>query len=285
MTEYIIEHDGIYHEYPVNAQEMSKEGAVKRYTHMPTPDEVFDYALLGLPKELPMTNERMTPHLVAPYLESAMSEIENKYACNLTPVVHFQSEDNIDGMFYNNYMGIKLLRWPATEVIKVTYKFPHTNTASVYKTYTIPSQWIYLQKNKINISASVGSVRPNSNTQNVITTGGLFAVVTGMNPGFWQPGVIEVIYKAGFENDRVPCSVAELVKVWAAKRFLANVAPVLFPTSSVNVSVDGIGQNVGYAIQRSLAQRFEYLDKIEKELSASFKSGFGQTMQISYIGV
>ena len=43
--------------YPVYSEEMGIEGAVKRFSAMPTPKDVYDYALMGIPKIFPLTKE------------------------------------------------------------------------------------------------------------------------------------------------------------------------------------------------------------------------------------
>src|SRR5690242_9022694 len=108
-----------YHTYPVYAEEMSAEGAFKRFMPFPGPKEVYDFVLMGLPKVFPLTKEPITVAMVEPYLNSAITEIEMELGCNLSEVTHFHSEDYIDGMFTNNYQGMRLQRWPATEIVDV----------------------------------------------------------------------------------------------------------------------------------------------------------------------
>jgi hypothetical protein len=152
-------------------------------------------------------------------------------------------------------------------------------------TYTIPSTWIYLERNKMNIVASAGTVKPNATTSNYVSSGGIFSYITGFAYGNYQPGVIEIVYKAGFENDRLPAMVADLITTWAARRMLMDLAPVLFPSSSVSVGVDGVNQSVGYRIQDMLTVRLQMMEAKENQLKNSFKSGFGMVIQTTFLGV
>jgi len=115
-VDYNRKYDEDWNLYPVFAQDMSTEGAFKRFMPMPMPKEVFDYALMGLPKILPLTGERITPEglcdadgnitsdiSIADYLTSAITELEMDLGCNLSEVVHFHTEDWIEGMDNNNY--------------------------------------------------------------------------------------------------------------------------------------------------------------------------------------
>lgn len=288
-----------YHQYPVFAQENSIEGAFKRFMPMPGPKEVFDYAMFGLPKQLPLTQEIMTADglvdvngnltsavSAADYLTSAVTEIEMELDCNLSEVTHLHSEDYIDGMFTNNYQGMRIQRWPATEITQVVLKFPHTNVPdnSIYQTYTIPAGWVYLRRNKVNVVAAMGAVSIETNNPGLATPGGLFTFLTGFGRGAWQPGVIEIVYKAGFNHDKMPAVVADLVKTWAAHRYMTDVVSVLFPNNSVSVSIDGISQSVGFDIQRLIGDRVQNLEKKKEELKRSFKKQFGQTIGMSFIG-
>lgn len=283
-NDYDVNYGKDYHTYPVYSNEMSHEGAVKKYRPMPTPTDVFNYALLGLPKILPMTREQMTPEIVEPFLESAIVDIESEMSCNISEVTHFFPVEYVDGMFTSNFTGILLNRWPATEIIKMVIKYPHTLTKDIYQSYTIPPAWIALFRNKVNVVAGVGSMNLNVQAPSAATAGGIFSFITGFSRGAWQPAMIEITYKAGFSHDKLPANVADLIKTWASLYFLADIAPVLFPNSSVQVSVDAISQGVSYNIQQTLNKRLEDLEKKKTNLKRNFKKEFGKTIGMSFVG-
>lgn len=274
----------VYNTYPVFSEEMSHEGAFKRFTHFPTPQEVYDYALIGLPKYFPLTREPIPVSMFEPFLNSAVTEIEMELGINLSPVQHFHSEDYLDGMFTANYMGIRLQRWPATEITHVQLKFPHTNTPTPYQKYTIPSNWIYLRRNRINVVAAFGAVAVSVDNSASVNAGGIFTYITGFGRGAYAPGVIEVLYKAGFEHDKLPSSVADLIKTWAAWRAMMMIFPVLFPQSSVSVGIDGVSQSVGFNMFAALQARLQLMEQKKKELAAALVKSFGRTAKMSFLG-
>jgi len=284
MSGFGADYTGEYHKYPVYSQQMASEGALKRFRPLPGIKEVFDYALLGLPTHLPMTNQQLTPEIVAPYLESAITEIEMDLDCNISEVTHFFPCDYVDGMFTSNFNGIILNRWPVTQIIQVALKYPHTNTNQIYQKYTIPPAWIYLFKNKLNIVAAFGRINASIESPELASAGGLFSYISGFGRGPYQPGMIEVTYKAGFEHDKLPALVADLVKTWAAINFLADVAPVLFPNQSVNVSIDSISQGVSYSIQQLLQEKLKHMEQKKNDLKRNFKKGFSKTIIASFVG-
>lgn len=283
MSDFENDYGYKYHaRYPVRAQLV--EGSFKRYKPIPTPAQVHQYALIGLPKVLPLTQEMITGDFASEYLESAISEIEMETGCVLSESQFSQPEDYIDGMFSTNYMGTQLRKWPATEIKQVILKYPHAHTNNVYQTYTIPPDWIYLEKNKMNIIAAFGAVTVSTSSPSITNAGGIFQYITGFGRGAWQPGTIEVNYVAGFKHDELPASVADLIKTWAAQRYLTDIAPVLFPNNSVNVSVDGVSQSVGYNIQQLLQTRIEQLDKKKNDLKRAFTKAYSRTVKTSFIG-
>lgn len=270
--------------YPVFCEEMSIEGAFKRFSQFPGPAEVYQLALFGLPKVAPLTGEPITQDMAAPYLESAVTELEMALGCTISATTRYHSDDHIDGLFERNFMGIRLQSWPATEIVSVQLKYPHTNTTSVYQRYTIPPNWVYLRKNKMNIVAAVGAVTVSTDNSAMVSAGGLFTYITGFGRGAYQPGTIEIVYKAGFEHDKLPSSVADLIKTWAAHRFLVDMMPILFPTSGVTDSIDGVSQSVSYNIHTTLANRIEMLEKKKQELSAALVKQFSKTLKTTFIG-
>ncbi|MEM4379316.1 MAG: hypothetical protein QXL01_01335 [Thermoplasmatales archaeon] len=273
-----------YHTYPVHSEETSYEGSFKRFTTFPTPKEVYDYALMGIPKVFPITNEPIPESFAQTALESAITEIENETGMDLSPVTRYHSEDYIDGMFTNNFMGIRLQHWPATKIIQMQLKFPHTNTAATYQRYTIPANWIYLKKNRLNVVAAMGSVTVGVDNESLVSAGGIFTYITGFARGAYAPGTTEIVYESGWQHDKLPSHVADLVKTWAAYRMLPDMIPVLAPNNGVSVSIDGVSQSTSYNLAQLLATRVQLLEKKKQELTAAITKSFGRTLKLSQIG-
>lgn len=272
-----------YHTYPILAEEFSFEGSFKRYTSFPTPKDVYDFVMKGIPKKYPLTGEPILPDDVAPYLESAINEIEMSLGCNLSETTHFHSEDWWEGMFTNNLSGIRLQHWPATKIEKYQLKYPHTNTTQPYQTYTVPPKWIFLRFNRLNIVASDGSVQVYTDNAG-LSTSGLFTYITGFNRGIYGPGAIEVVYKAGFEQDKLPTMLADLIKTWAGINFLQDILPMMFPQSSVQVGIDSVSQSVGLVVQQLIGERIKHLKEKKASQSAALQSYYGRQVKMSFIG-
>jgi len=290
-----------YFGYPCYTSEdgLSLEGALKRYKSTPTPDDVFKKAMLGLPKNLTMTNEVLTADDCAAHLEAAITEIEMSTCMNLSPVDHWQSFDYIEGMFEANFMGLKLERWPATQVNYLMLKFPHTQTISVvpgqdfpkpaglpvaYQTYTIPKAWVALRRNKINVVAAFGAVTVQTDQTAVANAGGIFSYITGFGRGAYQPAMIECHYTAGFPADKLPSTVWDLIVTLACVRFLEDIFPTLVPYQSVSVTIDGVSQSANINLPQLIMKRIEFLQAQYAKKLAAINQNFGRTIKLSFIG-
>lgn len=272
-----------YNTYPIFSEDLGFEGATKRFRTMPTPQDVYDFALLGLPKFFPLTGEAITPAMCNTYLENAISEIEMSLNIDITPVQHSQSFDYIDGMFSSNYTGLKLERWPATQITSLQFKFPHTQTATPYQAYTLPAFWIALRRNRINVVAAFGSVQIQVNTAEAVAAGGLFGYITGFARGAYQPGILECKYVAGFELDKLPNTVHDLIVTLASLRFLENFAAALFPFAGTSVQIDAVSQSAQIPTGL-LAQKIQSLkDQYQTKVNAITRH-FGRTIKMAFIG-
>jgi hypothetical protein len=269
--------------YPVFTSSDGFEGAQKRYQSFPTPTDAFNRAMIGLPRVFPLTKEPITQDLIVPYLESAVTEIELSLNMCLTPTEHFQSFDYIDGMFERNFTGMNLQQWPATCITRMSLKYPHTTTPHPYQQYTIPPNWLSLYRNKLNVIAAFGAISVTTDASNVESGGGVFSYVTGFGRGPYQPNMIEVVYTAGWENDKLPSVVWDLIVTLTALRFLQDIAYMLFPYSSTSVTVDSVTQSASIP-NAILAPRLAALQDQYDRKKASIMQGLGRTIKLSFIG-
>lgn len=273
-----------FHTYPISSEDRGFEGSLKRFSAFPTPQNVLDYVMLGLAQYFVLTHQKITVDMVTPFLESAISEIEMSLGIDLSPVVHFVSEDNMLDQFAANYCGIRLQRWPATEIISVRFKLPHTTSLQPYNRLSVPPQWVHLYRNRLNIIAGSGTIISNNGNPTFDIDGVPYLGYSGYYGNNWRPGAIEVVYKAGFEQDKLPSLLADLIKTWAGHRFLADILPVLFPFSNVSVAIDSVSQSAGLTIQALLTQRIAGLEKKKAELISALEKGFGRQIKMAFLG-
>lgn len=283
-----------YHVYPVFSQDTGFEPSVKRYQSFPTPEDVYNRALAGLPKFFPMTKEVITPAFARTYLEVAITDIEMDLGLNISPVQHDQSFDYVDGLFEKNWTGLKLERWPATSIVNMCLKYPHTQgtlpqnpkidgTSYSYMSWTIPASWIALRRNRINVVAGIGTITPNTNSAGIAGPG-ILSYITGYGRGPYQPALIEVSYIAGFPNDKLPTTVWDAVILLASIRMLQDIAAPLFPNNGVSVSIDAVSQSASTLGPQTLLARIDHLKDQWNKKEAMIKKLFGQSFKMAFIG-
>lgn len=271
-----------YHTYPVFSARDGFEGAMKIYETFPTPQDLIDYGLKGLPKRYPLTGEPITVKDVERYLTSAVSEVQMDLGCDVFPTEHYQSHDFIDGMFSANFTGLKLARWPAWKVLSVKMKFAHTQTSTPFQSYTMPAAWVALRRNRITIAPSYGGMIVQQTAD--ASAAGIFQYITGFARGAYHPAMIETQYVAGFDHDMFPAILKDLILTIASIRMLTDLGPKLFPYQSASVSLDGISQSASLPGPAYLLQMIEALKLKRAELTASFTKYFGRTIKMSFLG-
>lgn len=272
-----------FHQYPIWAREFNYEGSVKRFMPTPTPEDVYHYALLGLPNIFPIINEQISITDAENALVSAFTEIEASTGMDISPVIHHHAEDYIAGKFGNNCSGIKLFRWPAVKIIQVSLKFPNTDSIA-YQQQIFPANWVYLRKNKMNLVPNSGPMTIQSVNQGAPGAVGYFGGFYGVNSSY-SPGLISVIYQSGFDNDRLPGFVADLIKTWAAHRFLTDVGPLLFPYNNVSVSIDAVSQSTGITLGAVITAKLQALEIKKTQLLNAAEQQFGTgAIKSTYIG-
>lgn len=271
-----------YHTYPIFSTSDGYEGAMKIYDTFPTPQDLINYALKGLPKKYPLTGEPILIKDIEYYVTSAVNEVSMDLGCDILPTSHFQSHDYIDGSFNANFTGLKLNRWPAFKVLNVRFKFSHTQTNTPLMTYTMPASWIVLKRNRINIAPNYGSVMSQMVTDT--NNAGVLQYISGFTRGAYQPALIETQYVAGFDQDRFPAILKDLILTVAAIRMLTDLGPKLFPYSSASVSIDGISQSASLPGPNYLLQLIQGLMQKRNELTASFVKYFGRTIKMGFVG-
>lgn len=286
MTTYDQQYDGkTYHTYPLYSSDGFFDPAIKRFTNYPTPQEILDNNLKGIPKTFPLTGETITTEFIEPFLTSAINEIEMDLNMCITKTEKWQSFDNVIDK-NRNFHPMKLNAFPATSIVDVRFKYPHTTNNLQLMSLIVPPGWISFKRNKVNIVAGTGSLQ----TEGAYTPEGLQNSIGNVFPMFfyslnsYQPNLIEVRYIAGFEEGFLPAIIADLIKTVATIRLLNDISPLLFPITSTSVSLDGVGQSQSLPGPQLLLGRINALERKREELQNAIKKSFGRSIVVDFIG-
>jgi hypothetical protein len=96
------------------------------------------------------------------------------------------------------------------------------------------------------------------------------------------PGGVRVNYTAGFEKDKVPSAIVDLIENMSAYKILTFIGPLLFPQTSVGISMDGVSQSVGTPGPQFLAQRIKDLEGIIEKQKMTIRGYYSRPFQIDF---
>lgn len=270
--------------YPKNSnvkenEHLDIDGGFVRFKPMITPKDVIQFGLVGVPKVFPMTGEEITEEYVALYLQSAINELEMQ-GLVLSPIISFHVDDAMGSSFFDTrYFPTLLKRYPVRKIISFELRYPNAGTENASLVYRVPEQWITFENNKVNVIPKTGYLMPTS------VSGSAQIPLTTLFTSRYRPSAYRIEYLAGFDQDQLPVIVWQLLNDMATFNLLSAIAPLLFPTTGLNVGVDGLSQSTqlaGPAIFNGRLQALEEKIKNAKHLVFSY---YGQGFSIEFAGL
>lgn len=244
--------------FPVN--NVAQEDSPTRYAGIPTPTQMRSTVLFGIPLRSFLTGEEVQDSAIQLYIDQAISEIEHALDIYITPVTFEERHDYNKGLMANSWGYMKVKHTPILNVEKYQLTF-NNGLPSGVPLVDIPLEFIHTQSDEGTIQLVPA--------QGVSISGLIVSIYSGL--GFhafntqmishW-PGAVLVRYTAGFEKDKIPALLAGLIGNMAAYKFLSSLGPILFPTNSTSISIDGVSQSVGTLGPAYLQNRLSDLEKM-----------------------
>lgn len=210
-----------------------------RYVSIPTPNDVKSH-LFGIPLQSTLTGETLTDEIINKKIKASISWLEHELDIYISPVQFTERHDWIVQHWTANNGFIKLSHPNVLSVDKVEFRF--TNDEITDKNiFRIPDQMIYFEPKD-------GTIRLVPATS-VTFTGWLYSAMGGYMISMLItkgriPGAIHVTYTVGFEEDKIPALIADIVELHAALELLSMLSVILFPYGSHSVSQDGLSHSV-----------------------------------------
>ena len=252
---------------------------LKRYTTMPTADNVRTRKLFGLPTCSALTGEELTNDTISFYIQAAISEIEHILDLYIAPVTFEERHDYQKIHFASNHAFLKLNHGPILDIEKFEMLVGHEEKGKLIEW---PREFLHVlgQEQQVQIRPIYG----------VAASAFLFSQFSGnvfhsLRAGFIQdwPGGISVKYRCGFPQDKLPVLLAQIIETRAAINLLSQLGPVLFPNTSVSISIDGTGQSTGNLGPKFLDGRMDQLEKEYEKLMDAAKGYYQKKYIIDYI--
>jgi hypothetical protein len=227
--------------------------------------------------------------LIGEAIAVATSSLEQDWGFMLSPVEFRQSVDYFESMGTRNQYPILLTHRPAFKVLSVRFAYGHTHDEKPLGEILIPPSWITLEKNKMNIIPSRGYLSTYSqgsggwwnylqNQSGTINSYGGYPFAQTM-----QQKRIEVHYVAGFDPDKLPANLSMAIKLKAGITVIQDALPLMFPSGSVSVSIDGVSQSAQNNIYAQMMGRVQQMEARLAAIKSEITKSHGASIKIRVI--
>lgn len=263
--------------FPSKATQQSTQHS--RYTSIPTAVDVKTH-LFGLPLQSSLTGETLSDAVIEKKIKASVSWLEHELDLYITPVSFEERHDWNLQHWSANFGMIKVSHSNVISIEAVEFKFTNDPSFSGNGTLAIPNEMIYFEPKD-------GMIRivPASNAT---FSGWLYSVMGGYMLGVISmkgriPGVIWVRYTVGFEQDKIPALISDIVEVQAALEILSMLSTILFPYASHSVSQDGLSHSTGSPGPQYLAGRIQQLQQRLDTLMEAARKAYTKKILIDWI--
>jgi hypothetical protein len=188
----------------------------------------------------------------------------------ITPVKFFETHDYERSKFTWTYNYMKLDHPNILSISRVELSFSNNPLTPGFVQFPLEYVYVHPQEGVIQLVPAYGTS----------ISGFLLSAFSGTQFHALQsagtsnfPGGIRVEYTAGFAEDKVPVSICELIETIAAINILSVLGPILFPQTSVSISVDGASQSTGGFGPKYLNDRIDQL-KEERDRMIDVVKGY-----------
>lgn len=268
---------GIFPVWSKNGEDVSQ--SFERYSHIPTADELKVRALFGIPLKSGLTGETISDATIKHYIDAAISEIEHELDLYITPVTFEEKHDYSRHEFTWNHNYLKLNHPNVISVEGIQLSFSNDTENLGFVDFPLEHVHLQPQEGVVQLVPAFGTslsgflLSAFSGTQfHALRASGLDTF----------PGGVRVKYTSGFEEGKVPTAVIELIENMAAWKLLSFLGPLIFPHTSVGVSMDGVSQSVGTAGPQFLINRIKDLETIINNQKDAIKGYYQRKYQIDF---
>lgn len=243
--------------FPLRAKE-ELEPSVERFSSIPTAETIKNTFLFGIPLRSSLTNQELTDEAIDFYINSAISELEHVLDIYITPVKFRDKYDYNREAFTWNHNYLKLDHSPVLNVEKIELSFSNNDDVTGFVDFPLEHVHVMPQEGVVQLVPAFGTSLSGFLLSAFSGTQFHALRATGVSN---FPGGVRVTYTAGFDRDKVPAVISKLVGVMASLNILSILGPILFPNTSVSVSIDGVSQGTGGFGPKFLNDRIEQLEK------------------------
>jgi len=268
---------GIYPVWAKDGEDVCER--FERYKPIPSATELKSRALFGIPLKSQLTGEEITNDTLTHYIDTAISELEHELDLYITPVTFEEKHDYRRHEFTWNYNYLKLNHPNVISVAEVQLSFSNDQDNLGFVQFPLEHVHLQQQEGVIQLVPAFGTSL--SGFLLSAFSGTQFHALRAIGLDTF-PGGVRVKYTAGFEKDKVPAAVVELIENMAAYKLLSFIGPLIFPQTSVGVSMDGVSQSVGTPGPQFLAGRIKDLENIITKQKEAVKGYYQKRWNIDF---
>ena len=257
--------------FPYRATEQF-EPSVERYRPLPTVCDIKDNKLFGIPLKSSLTGQEMKDKTIQFYIDAAISEIEHMLDLYITPVKFLETHDYERSRFTWSYNYMKLDHPNVLNISKVELSFSNNPQVPGFVSFPLEHVYVRPQEGVIQLVPAFGTS----------LSGFLLSAFSGTQFHALQavgatnfPGGVRVEYTAGFAHDKVPASICQMIECMAAINILSTLGPILFPSNSISIGIDGASQSTSTMGPKYLNDRIDQL-KEERDRHIDVAKGYYQ---------
>lgn len=257
--------------FPVRAKE-ELQPSVDRFSPLPTVQDIKDRYLFGIPLVSSLTGETLSDSAIDFYVKAAISELEHILDIYITPVVFREKHDYDRHDFTWSYNFMKLDHSPILNVSKLELSFTNDQELPGFVNFPLEHVHVMSQEGTIQLVPAFGTSLSGFLLSAFSGTQFHALRATGMNS---FPGGIRVEYTAGFEQDKIPAAIAQLIGLMAGLSILSILGPILFPNTSISIGIDGASQSTGTFGPKHFNDRIDQMTK-ERDRQLDAVKGYYQ---------
>ncbi|CAB4125093.1 hypothetical protein UFOVP53_59 [uncultured Caudovirales phage] len=248
----------------------------ERYATLPTPDDMKNRSLFGIPLKSQLTGQEVTNETITHYINASISELEHDLDLYITPITFDEKHDynRRDFSWTYNYLKLNHPNIISVNELKLTFSNNQEQGLIVY-----PNEFVHVMPTEGVIQLVPAFGTSMSGFQVSAFSGAQYGALMALGTGSF-PGGIRVNYTCGFEEGKIPASISELIENMAAYKLLSSVGPLLFPYNSIGISIDGTSQSVSSPGPQFLAQRLTDLQGIIEKSKDAVKSYYQRKFQL-----
>lgn len=266
---------------PFPVFETDMECTPNRFQIIPTPDTLRAGALFGIPLHSALTGQDVSDATLQRYIDESISEIEHTLDLYITPIEFTERTDYNSHLMFWSFGYVKLAHGPILDVLSYRLTF-NNGFSDVTPLIDVPLEFIFVQPQEQTVQLVPATGTTIAGFVTTLYSGVGFSALNAGGITNW-PGALEIRYRCGFPNGKLPAVLSGLIENMAAYKILSFMGPILFPYNGVSISIDGTSQSSSTLGPTFLQNRLKDLQGLITTQMEAAKGYYQKRFLVDYI--